>query len=230
MNDFPAARNPLIRPLAVISGLFAVLGAPACGGAPYGETGAADGAGEAPAAVEENFFPTHELPWRGAPRNNVNIGMFQGGDAVIFAWDVGLKGECAPRGGACANVVAGLKVYWVTSTEPTTTRTTQLGQTSVNSWNRQICPTNTYASGYRINTGRSVVAPGQTRINQLGLICTELTRNVSSLLPLLGSAQGALFAERLSCSGSLSTDPRRYMGEIFMNKAGDGMNASCVRQ
>jgi len=228
MTKYSPASSVVIRPLGLISGLFAMLAASACGGVPYGETGETDGAGEPTAAVEENFFPTHELPWRGAPRNKVNIGMFQGGDAVVFAWDVGLKGECAPRG-ACVNVVAGLKVYWITSTAPSTVRTTQIGQTSVSSWNRQVCPANMYASGYRINTGRSV-STGATRINQLGLICTEQTRNQGTELPVLGSSQGALFTERLSCSGSFTTDPRRYMGEIFMNKAGDGMNASCVRQ
>jgi len=85
-----------------------------------------------------------------------------------------------------------------------------------------------FASGYRINAGTSV--NGTQKVKQLRLRCTEITRHQSTLFPLVGDPQGSLFAETLSCSGDLTSDPRLYMGEIFMNKAGDGMNATCMRQ
>jgi len=226
MSDFTAARNALIRPLTLISGLCALLGAPACSGVPTGESGETDVTGEPTSVSEENFFPSHELPWRGAAENNSNIGMFQGGNAVIYAWDVGLKKECNASRTPCANVVKGLKIYWITATEPTVARMTQVGS-SVDSWNRQVCPSNMWASGYRLTTGRSV-ANGAPRINQLALRCKADPVN-GTTLPLLGSSQGALFAETLDCTPG-TTSPERYMGEIFMNKAGDGMNASCVRE
>ena len=213
-------RRSFVPRSLLLGSVFSVLGATGCSGVPDGVPDAADEGSLGVSA--EAFTRTGSLPWRGAAQKNINPGHF-GGDLAVYAADIGMSRPTCFR---CLGPlrVTSIKFWYITSTS-TTPQSMTLGTGSAEKWTQQVCPAGTLASGYQIGVG---TATGAKRIEKFGLICTEQTRKRTTFMPVLGTSN-ILFPELLDCSGQFTTDPIRFMGDVYMNAAGDGISAECVR-
>jgi hypothetical protein len=164
------------------------------------------------------------LPWRGATPDPIPMTTLQFGKLnVVYSVDIGMTRVCTGGflgvGQTCHHELRGLQVCQYTPSNPNNfytagdpTNCTIVGQGSAGSWTRQTCAGGTVVSGYSIYS-RS------TRVEKLGMVCRDLVSGVSNAKPLVGSTD-ILFGDHLSCGD--------YIGGFQVNRAGNGMQASCV--
>lgn len=144
---------------------------------------------------------------------------------VVYAVDIGMTRVCTGGvfgvGQTCHHQLKGLQVWSYEPTNPNNFFTTGdrtgrsvIGQSVAGSWTRQTCPAGTVMSGYTIYS-RS------TRVEKLGLRCRDLISGVNQSLSLVGTTD-ILFGDFFCCGD--------YVGSLQVNRAGNGMGASCVNR